>query len=130
MRDEKEPLWRKRLQEIIYESNTRAGKAFDVSLLVLIFTSIIVVMLDSIPSWHRTYSQLFFNLEWLFTFVFTVEYFLRLISIRKPWRYVFSFHGIIDLLAIIPSYLSIFYAGAQSLLVLRGLRLLRVFRIF
>ncbi len=130
MKDPKDYNWRDRLHEIIYESNTVAGKVFDVSLLVLILTSIVVVMLDSVESWHKEHGRLFFMLEWMFTFIFTIEYILRLISIKKPWNYIFSFLGIIDLLAIIPSYLSIFYVGAQSLLVLRGLRLLRIFRIF
>ncbi|HLL44806.1 MAG TPA: ion transporter [Segetibacter sp.] len=130
MKDEKDKTWRLRLHEIIYESNTTAGKAFDVSLLILIIASIIIVMLDSIERWHNLYGPLFSQLEWLFTFVFTLEYILRLISIEKPWKYVFSFLGIIDMLAIIPSYLSIMYSGAQSLLVFRGLRLLRIFRIF
>ncbi len=130
MEKERGGAWRARLHEIIYESNTIEGKAFDVSLLILIVTSILVVMLDSIERWHRLYSDTFNTLEWIFTFVFTLEYILRLISIKKPLSYVFSFLGIIDLLAIIPSYLSVFYVGAQSLLVFRGLRLLRIFRIF
>ena len=130
MMKQKSELRRARLQEIIYESNTIAGKAFDVSLLVLILASILIVMLDSVEKWHRSYGHLFFILEWTFTILFTIEYFLRLISIKKPFSYVVSFLGIIDLLAIIPSYLSIFFIGAQSLLVLRALRLLRVFRIF
>ena len=122
--------WQARLHEIIYESNTRAGKAFDVCLLLLIFASILAVVLDSVSSYHVVYGRAFYILEWAFTFLFTIEYVLRLICIKKPWQYVFSFLGMIDLLAIIPSYLSIFFAGAQSLLVLRALRLLRVFRIF
>ncbi|WP_240663113.1 ion transporter [Mucilaginibacter limnophilus] len=122
--------WRFRLHEVIYESNTRAGKAFDVGLLIAIFTSIIVVMLDSVQSIHGHYGKLFHVLEWIYSGLFTIEYILRLISIRKPWNYVFSPLGLIDLLALIPSYLSIFFAGAQSLLVFRALRLLRVFRIF
>jgi voltage-gated potassium channel len=122
--------WRYRLHEIIYESNTRAGKAFDVSLLVAIFTSIIIVMLDSVASVRAHHGQLFTRLEWFYTILFTIEYILRLISIRKPWRYVFSLLGLIDLLSLIPSYLSIVIPGAQSLLVFRALRLLRVFRIF
>jgi voltage-gated potassium channel len=122
--------WRARLHEVIYESNTLAGKVFDVSLLVLILASILVVMLDSVEEWHVRYGDLFNRLEWIFTAVFTIEYILRLVSISKPMKYVFSFLGIIDLLAILPSYLSIFFGGAQSLLVLRALRLLRVFRIF
>ena len=122
--------WRAKLHDIIYESNTRAGKAFDIALLVLIVASIITVMLDSIPSLRNQYGQLFFVLEWTFTILFTIEYILRLICIRRPMGYVTSSLGIIDLLAIIPSYLSIFIPGAQSLLVFRALRLLRVFRIF
>jgi len=122
--------WRQKLHTVIYESNTIAGKAFDVSLLVLIVMSIIVVMLDSVNRFDARYSDLFFTLEWTFTILFTIEYILRLICIDRPLRYVFSFFGLIDLLAIIPSFLSIFYTGAQSLLVLRALRLLRVFRIF
>jgi voltage-gated potassium channel len=122
--------WRSRLHNTIYESNTVAGKVFDVALLILIISSIVVVMLDSIKSYHHRYGQIFNVLEWIFTGLFTLEYMLRLISIKRPLRYVVSFFGLIDLLAIIPSYLSIFFVGAQSLLVLRALRLLRVFRIF
>lgn len=122
--------WRSRLHNTIYESNTIAGKTFDVALLIFIISSIVVVMLDSIKSYHDQYGQAFYVMEWIFTGLFTLEYILRLISINRPFRYVISFLGIIDLLAIIPSYLSIFFVGAQSLLVLRALRLLRVFRIF
>lgn len=128
---EKAPAsWQNKLHNTIYESNTVAGKIFDVTLLILIISSIAVVMLDSIKVYHARYGHIFYTLEWIFTVLFTLEYILRLISIKSPWRYVFSFFGFIDMLAIIPSYLSIFYAGAQSLLVLRALRLLRVFRIF
>jgi voltage-gated potassium channel len=128
---EKKPLhWRDRLHEVIYESNTPAGKAFDVALLICILISIVVVMLDSVPALHQRYRHGFWLLEWGFTILFTIEYLLRLVSIRKPWLYMTSLLGIIDLLAIIPSYLSIFYLGAQSLLVVRSLRLLRIFRIF
>jgi voltage-gated potassium channel len=122
--------WQNRLHQIIYESNTRAGKTFDIALLVFIIASIVVVMLDSIKSLRAKYGSLFYILEWTFTILFTIEYILRLICIKKPWRYVTSSLGIIDVLAIIPSYLSFFFAGAQSLLVFRALRLLRVFRIF
>lgn len=122
--------WRSKLHDVIYESNTPAGKAFDVGLLILIVGSIAVVMLDSIESYHKKYGELFYLLEWGFTIFFTIEYILRLISIQKPFRYMVSFLGIVDLLAIIPTYLSIFIVGAQSLLVLRALRLLRIFRIF
>nr|WP_294870313.1 ion transporter [uncultured Pedobacter sp.] len=122
--------WRFSLHEIIYESNTPAGKAFDVGLLIAIFTSIIVVMLDSVAHIHKQYGTLFNRIEWVFCALFTIEYILRLISIRQPVKYVFSLLGIIDLIALLPSYLSIFFIGAQSLLVFRALRLLRVFRIF
>ena len=122
--------WQLRLHEVIYESETTAGKVFDIALLICILISIMVVMLDSVSRLHAIYGELFYKVEWFFTIIFTIEYILRLISIRKPARYVFSALGIIDLLAIIPSYLSILFAGAQSLLVLRALRLLRIFRIF
>lgn len=122
--------WRTRLHNTIYESNTPAGKAFDIGLLIMIIASILVVMLDSVAGYRKEYGRAFIILEWTFTILFTVEYLLRLISLKKPLLYVFSFLGIIDLLAIIPGYLSIFFVGAQSLLVLRALRLLRIFRIF
>jgi voltage-gated potassium channel len=124
------PDWREKLHQVIYESHTSAGKLFDVLLLLFILASIIVVMLDSVATLHNQYGDFFYTLEWVFTFLFTIEYILRLLSIKKPIRYATSFLGIIDLLAIIPTYLSIFVVGAQSLLVLRALRLLRVFRIF
>jgi voltage-gated potassium channel len=128
---ENKPIsWRRRLHEVIFESNTSAGKAFDITLLVCILSSIIVVILDSVASYHERYGKIFLIVEWCFTILFTIEYILRLISVRKPLRYAFSFLGLIDLLAIIPMYLSIIFVGAQSLLVLRALRLLRIFRIF
>lgn len=122
--------WRFKLHEIIYESNTPAGKAFDIGLLIAIFTSITIVMLDSVQHIHQQYGRLFNRIEWVFFALFTIEYILRVISIRKPLKYVFSLLGIIDLIALIPSYLSFFFGGAQSLLVFRAFRLLRVFRIF
>ena len=122
--------WRTQLHTTIYESNTVAGKAFDIALLLFIIGSIMIVMLDSIESYHKRYGDIFYIMEWMFTILFTIEYILRLVSITKPWRYAVSFLGLIDLLSIIPSYLSIFFVGAQSLLVLRALRLLRIFRIF
>lgn len=128
--NEKPTGWRHRLHETIYESNTPAGRLFDISLLALILLSILVVILDSVKAWNERYGELFNILEWIFTIAFTIEYILRLVSIRQPLRYAFSFLGMIDLLAIIPSYLSIFITGGESLLVFRALRLLRVFRIF
>ena len=122
--------WQMQLHELIYESETAAGKVFDIILLLFILTSIIIVMLDSVNALKIQYGRFFFAMEWFFTIVFTIEYILRLICIRQPLRYVFSVLGVIDLLAIIPSYLSLIFAGAQSLMVLRALRLLRIFRIF
>lgn len=122
--------WKSRLHEVIFESNTSAGKIFDIVLLVSIITSIVIVSLDSVSIYHEQYGRLFYVLEWGFTILFTIEYILRIVSVRRPWHYVFSFLGLIDLLAIIPMYLSFFFLGAESLLVLRALRLLRVFRIF
>ena len=122
--------WQQRLYDIVYKDDTPAGKAFDVALLIAITTGTLTVMLDSVDTYHQQYGRLFFRIEWAFTALFTLEYVLRLICLRRPWQYVLSPLGMIDLLAIVPSYLSIFYAGAQSLLVLRALRLLRIFRIF
>ena len=122
--------WRSKLHEVIFESNTSAGKVFDIFLLISILASIIVVMLDSVASLHSRYGKIFFILEWGFTILFTIEYILRLVSVKRPLLYFISFLGLVDLMAIIPMYLSIFITGAQSLLVLRALRLLRIFRIF
>lgn len=122
--------WQFRIHEVIYESNTIAGKAFNVGLLIAIFASIAVVMLDSVHSIHLKYGRIFSIMEWVLTGLFTIEYVLRVICIKRPFRYIFSVLGIIDMIALIPSYLSFFIVGAQSLLVFRALRLLRVFRIF
>jgi voltage-gated potassium channel len=122
--------WRQKLHTLIYESDTRSGKAFDIILLIAIVISITVVMLDSVSSLHEKYGDAFYVIEWAFTVLFTLEYILRLICIRKPLKYAYSFLGIIDVLAIIPTYLSVIFVGSQSLLVLRALRLLRIFRIF
>ena len=130
MQQEESKSWREKIHSIIYESSTPAGKAFDVTLLFLIVTSILVVMLDSVESLHNRYGGLFLKLEWTYTILFTIEYILRLICINRPLRFIFSFFGIIDILSIIPTYIGLIYAGAQTLLVVRALRLLRVFRIF
>ena len=127
---EQQQNWKERLHEIIFETNTREGKLFDIVLLIAIFLSTMVVMLDSIAELHEQYGRLFLSLEWGFTILFSIEYVLRLICIQSPWRYIRSFTGIIDLLAILPTYFSVFFAGSQSLMVLRVLRLFRVFRIF
>ncbi len=122
--------WREKIHEIIFEADTPAGKSFDVALLVLIVASVAAVMLETVDSIQERYGTLLFVLEWLFTIAFTIEYILRLLSVRRPMAYVTSFFGIIDLLAIIPTYLEFFFVGSHYLVVVRALRLLRVFRIF
>lgn len=121
---------RERLHEIIFEADTPAGKLFDVLLLIAIAASVLVVMLESSHEWSAAYGRFFYYAEWFFTIIFTVEYLLRLYAVYRPWKYATSFFGIIDLLAILPTYLSVILAGSQYLLVIRALRLLRIFRIF
>ncbi|GAB4422986.1 MAG: ion transporter [Anaerolineae bacterium] len=121
---------RDRLHEIIFEADTPAGKLFDVVLIWSIIISVVVVLLDSIASVRRQYGDLLYIIEWFFTILFTIEYILRLISVRQPWRYAISFFGLVDLLAILPTYLSLFIPGSQYLLTIRILRLLRIFRVF
>ena len=122
--------WRERIHEIIFEADTPAGKAFDVTLLVLISISVLAVSLESVAAIEAYFGPWLRGAEWVFTIVFSVEYGLRLISVRRPWRYAGSFFGIVDLLAILPTYISLFVPGTQSLLVIRGLRLLRIVRVF
>jgi voltage-gated potassium channel len=121
---------RERLHTIIFKSETPQGRLFDTIIIWVIFFSIIIVMLETVSEFHQTYWWTFFVLEWLFTITFTIEYILRLYSAKNPIRYSTSFFGIVDLLAILPSYLSIFFLGAQNLIIVRAFRLLRVFRIF
>ncbi len=121
---------RNRLHEIIFEADTRAGKAFDVWLLIFILFSVVLVMLDSIESLHNQYLSFFYWLEWFFTGLFTIEYLLRLYSVKKPLRYMLSFYGIIDLISILPSYIGVFYNGVQFLRVFRTVRILRLFKVF
>lgn len=121
--------WRQSLHEIIFEADTPAGKAFDVVLFGLILLSTVVVMLESIRSLRAVYGPAFLWFEWFITILFTIEYGLRLVSVRRPLAYATSFFGLVDLLAILPTYLSLFIPGSQYLLVVRGLRLLRIFRV-
>lgn len=121
--------WRQKLQEIIFEADTPAGKAFDVALLILILASVAVVLLDSMPAMRQEYGALLTAAEWGFTIIFTVEYVLRLICVGRPLRYAASFYGMVDLLAILPTYLSLLLPSSRYLLVIRALRLLRVFRV-
>lgn len=118
-----------KLHTIIYEADTKAGKLFDQVLLVAITGSLIVVMLDTVESIHRTHGDLLYGLEWFFTILFTVEYIGRIIAVTHPRKYIFSFYGIVDLLSIIPTYLSIFLPGSQYLMSVRALRLIRIFRV-
>jgi voltage-gated potassium channel len=120
---------RQRLHEIIFEADTPAGRAFDNALLACVVASVVVVMLESVADVKAQYGPVLLALEWIFTGIFTVEYALRLYCVRRPLRYATSFFGIVDLLAILPTYLSPVLPGAQSLLVIRVLRMLRVFRV-
>lgn len=121
--------WKKKWFHIIFESETKAGKGFDILLLLVILASVLVVLLDSVSTIHQSLDKTLRWLEWVFTGLFTLEYIVRLSIIKRPERYARSMYGIIDLLAILPSYLSLVVLGSQYLLVVRALRLLRVFRI-
>lgn len=121
--------WRAKVHEIIYEADTPAGKLFDIILLVAILASILLVMLESIESLDEKY-HMFFNVsEWVITILFSIEYILRIISVKQPIKYVTSFYGIIDLLSTIPKYLSLIFVGTHALVAFRAIRLLRIFRI-
>jgi voltage-gated potassium channel len=125
----KKITWKQRLHEIIYEADTKEGKLFDVVLLIAIIASVILVMLESVESFDAKYHVYLDISEWIITILFSLEYILRLISIKKPLKYIFSFYGLIDLLSTIPKYLSLIFVGSHHLAALRALRLLRVFRI-
>lgn len=121
---------KEKIHEVIFEADTPAGKAFDVALLILIMASVLVVMLESVQELHERFFGFFYALEWGFTIIFTIEYLLRLYCVYRPAKYAGSFFGIVDLLSILPTYISLFVYGTQYLLVIRALRLFRVFRIF
>ncbi len=127
--DKNKPGWKQKIYDIIFKSDTFYGKLFDEALLVVILAGVVVVMLESIGSIRTEYHVLLKQLEWSITILFLIEYILRIISSPKPLRYIFSFFGIIDLLAIIPSFIAVWVPGAQSLLIVRALRILRVYRI-
>lgn len=120
---------RQRLHEVIFETETRGGKAFDVVLIIAIIASVVVVMLDSVAAIHEKYSSVLVALEWTFTIVFTIEYVVRLLTVTRPASYAFSFFGIIDLLAVMPTYIGLLVPGSRYLLTIRVLRLLRIFRV-
>lgn len=121
--------WRRRWFDIIYRHDTPSARNFDLLLIVAILASVIVIMLDSVASIHARYARELLALEWVFTVVFSIEYVMRLLVVRRPLRYGLSSWGLIDLLSILPTYLSLFFPGSQSLLVVRILRMLRLFRI-
>ena len=115
---------------IIFGTDTRTGKTFDVILFWMIIVSVIVVVLESVSTLQEAHKQLFISTEWFFTIVFTLEYLLRIYSSPHPWKYISSFYGIVDLLAILPTYMGLIFDHTTFLLTIRALRLLRMFRIF
>lgn len=122
--------WRRQLHTIIFEAETAGGRLFDIVLLWSIVLSVLAVMLESVPEIGTRYRDALRATEWFFTILFTLEYLLRLCTVKVPWRYAVSFYGMVDLLAIIPTYLSLALAGSHYFLVIRILRLLRIFRVF
>ena len=122
--------WRLRWYTVIFEADTVAGRRFDLALIALILVSIAVVMADSVQALHARYGPLLTTMEWFFTVAFTAEYIARLLCVRKPLQYATSFFGIIDLIALLPTYLALFFPELQVLMDVRVLRLLRVFRVF
>jgi len=124
------PQWKVRLNKVIFGTDTPEGRLFDIILMVFITLSVVVVFLDSMRLIHLSVGKILFIAEWFFTIAFTIEYILRIISTKKPFNYIVSFYGIIDLLSVLPTYLSLIYTGGQFLIVIRILRLLRIFRVF
>ncbi|MBI5334205.1 MAG: ion transporter [Burkholderiales bacterium] len=121
--------WRRRLHIVIFEADTPAGRTFDLALIGLILASIVVVALDSVGEYHARWGEIFWVLEWFFTVAFTLEYLLRLVCVQRPARYARSVFGVIDLLAVLPTYLALFFPAMHALIDVRVLRLLRIFRI-
>ena len=121
--------WKTRLHEIIYEADTPEGKLFDVVLLIVIIASILLVMLESVKGFDAKYHDFLNISEWIITILFSIEYIARIITVKKPINYIFSFYGIVDLLSTIPKYISLLFGGVHALAALRALRLLRIFRI-
>jgi len=121
--------WRERLYIIIFFTSTPAGKRFDTWLLVVIFASLVVVMFDSIAVYRDRHGVLLDSLEWMFTLIFLIEYLLRIYCHPEPRKYVFSFYGAIDLLSVVPAFIALLVPDAEYLLVVRAIRMLRVFRV-
>lgn len=122
--------WKIRAFNIIFKADTAEGKLFDAVLLIAIFFSVLAVILESVGWIKLQYGTYFLWAEWIFTGFFLIEYVIRIIIVKHPWHYIKSFFGIVDLLSILPSLLAFVFVGAQSLMIIRGLRLLRIFRIF
>ena len=129
IRPEPSSRLRHRLFQIIFETDTRAGKRFDVALIVIILISVLAVVLESVASLRGQFGRELRYLEWALTVLFTIEYLLRLLCVKRPASYALSFFGLVDLLAVLPTYLGLFFGGTHSLVVIRALRLLRVFRV-
>ena len=121
--------WRLRLHEIIFEADTPSGKLFDILLILAIILSIITVMFDSVAGIRSQHGPTLYIIEWFFTIIFSIEYVMRLISLRNPWQYARSFYGIVDLISVLPTYISLMMPGSQYLMIIRVLRLLRIFRV-
>ena len=115
--------------DVIFGYESRAGKLFDVALIIMILASVIAVLMDSVAEYHQTYGAFFYRLEWFFTVAFTIEYLLRLYSTPDKKAYVFSFYGLIDLFSILPTYIAFLFPSVQYLIVIRIMRVLRIFRI-
>ncbi|MEO7549100.1 MAG: ion transporter [Ramlibacter sp.] len=122
--------WRLRLYQVIFESDTPAGRTFDKAIIAAILVSVAVVIADSVQGWHVRHRTVFIVIEWFFTALFTFEYIARLCSVDRPLRYALSFFGIVDLLAVLPTYLALVFPELHALIDVRILRLLRIFRIF
>ncbi|MGB0775561.1 MAG: ion transporter [Akkermansiaceae bacterium] len=121
--------FRQKLWEVVFEAETPTGKWFDILLLWLIMLSVLAVMLESVSDVAERYHDVLIVAEWVFTIVFTLEYLLRIYLVRRPWRYIFSFYGLVDLLSCLPSYLALLVTGGSHFAVIRLLRLLRMFRV-
>lgn len=128
-KDEERKL-KMRIFDVIFEANTPYGKLFDITLLLVILFSVALVILESVPSFNSRYHNFLVTAEWIITGLFTIEYLLRIYCVQKPWRYIFSFYGIIDLLSILPFYFGIFFPNSKYLSSIRILRLFRILRIF
>jgi voltage-gated potassium channel len=122
--------WRLRLYKVIWQSDTRAGRFFDEVVIAAILVSVAIVLADSMRGWHMSFRTFFVTTEWFFTLLFTIEYIARLVSVERPWRYARSFFGIVDLVAVLPTWLALFFPELHALIDVRILRLLRIFRIF